>query len=206
MSRIRFFSLTLPYCFTFLSFVYMFKSSCTKRNSIMTSQIEVDVTFHPGLFSRVFKRVFETCFRMMVVLLVSLLLLPWRCCVDDHSIKSAGGASLVSKDVFSKNHLAMLEIWILIVYMYMYKDIHIYTLFLPQQKAWQLSLFNLDFWGTWAFCPSRRLKMVMYPSRLNPDFFLRRDHCVSSLSPSIRNGVSKNRDTPKWMVYNGKPY
>ena len=29
---------------------------------------------------------------------------------DDHSIKSAGGASLVSKDVFSKNHLAMLKI------------------------------------------------------------------------------------------------
>ena len=31
---------------------------------------------------------------------------------------------------------------------------------------------------------------------------------VFSVHPSIitHRGVSKNRDTPKWMVYNGKPY
>ena len=32
------------------------------------------------------------------------------------------------------------------------------------------------------------------------------DHCGFSHSLRIQMGVSKNRGTPKWMVYNGKPY
>ena len=30
-------------------------------------------------------------------------------------------------------------------------------------------------------------------------------HCINS-SPQIHMGVSKNKGTPKWMVYSGKPY
>ena len=192
-----FFPWLFPYFLTFLSFLYMFKSSCSKRNGIMTSQIEVDVTFHPGLFSKVFKRVFETCFRMMVVLLVSLLLLPWRCCVDFHphflmTIQSSRQVVLhLSPKMFSpKNHLAMLEIWIFIVYIYiiyMYIKIFIYTPFLPQQKAWQLSLFNLDFWRNLGVLPIQETQDGDVPIQAQQRKPLRRDHCVSSLSPNIRN-------------------
>ncbi len=32
------------------------------------------------------------------------------------------------------------------------------------------------------------------------------NRCTHSPSPPKKMGVSKNRGTPKWMVYNGKPY
>ena len=36
--------------------------------------------------------------------------------------------------------------------------------------------------------------------------FLESDVVVMGLPCASNTGVSTNRDTPKWMVYNGKPY